>query len=105
MSDAGLGDSLHKLIHGDLVKNQETAIAIAELLLKSNFGVARLQEQRPLICRDSGDFWTVEGSQNKDRAKQGPGWVTIEIRKSNAQILRLFFIWVIPDQREPPSAN
>jgi hypothetical protein len=92
-------------LHGDLVKSEETAIAIAELLLRSNYGVDALQEQKPLTCRDDGEFWTVEGSQNKDRADDGPGWVTMEIRKSNSQVLRFFFIWVIQPRDELPPAN
>jgi hypothetical protein len=90
------------LIHGDLVKDAGTAVALAEVLVESNFGVSKLEAQRPLVAYENGNFWIVEGSLNKERSVEGPGKLVVKIEKADASILYLGFDYVVISRSSPP---
>lgn len=91
-----------RVLTGELVKDAKTAIAITEILIKGNYGEIALSEQMPLIARDDGSIWVIEGSLNKDRSAEGPGTVIVKINKSDAKVISLLFDYVIHPLQNPP---
>jgi hypothetical protein len=75
-----------RMLYGDLIKDAATAIALAEVLVKNNFGDDVLKKQRPLKATADGDFWIVEGSVTKDPAKQPEGPVILRINKADLTV-------------------
>jgi len=75
-----------QMVYGDLIKDKETAIALAEVLIKSKFGDQVLAIQRPLNATADDDFWVVEGSVTKDPKKALEGPVILRINKADLAV-------------------
>jgi hypothetical protein len=71
---------------GDLVPDSETAIAIAQALIKAQYGEEELKSELPLKATLSNDIWIVKGTLPK-------GWVggvaVVKISKTDARIRQL----------------
>jgi len=83
---------------GDLVKNSDSALSIAKILVSANYGDEVLQEQAPLSVADEGTHWMIEGSLNKNRDNEGPGRILIKIRKSDSKVEYLKFDYVLKNK-------
>lgn len=78
---------------GVQLATREVAVGLAELLLKSSYGADELEIQRPLIAKDGGDRWIIEGSRRFGQAKTDRddvdfGKIEIVIAKSDCRILK-----------------
>lgn len=83
---------------GGLITKQDSALALAELIIASAYGAEELDRQMPLSVADEDDRWLVAGSFNQDRQCDQSGPVTLSIRKSNAAVIdiRLPFFMCVP---------
>jgi len=89
-SRVAISDSyVERILHGDLVGNGSTAVAVAEIIIRANYGDDVLSEQRPLLVSDRGEYWLVEGSRNASRAVEGPGKVVVRLSKADARVISL----------------
>jgi hypothetical protein len=67
---------------GNLVTDDITAVTLAETLISRKYGEETLIKNRPLKAREEGEFWVVEG---KDQ-KPGVLKTTVRINKADARI-------------------
>jgi|SRR5215469_13008836 len=79
---------------GKDMASPEIALGLAELLIKEIHGEEHFKTQLPLKVTDGGDRWIVKGSRRGEDYPVEPGVlhqdeVTIEIRKSNCEVLKL----------------
>lgn len=93
---------LQRAVNGDLVKNEASAIALAEVLIQKNFGDEALKEQQPLITRENEEYWQVEGSLNRDPSIAGRGPVIVKIRKRDACVPVFYASFVDPSSALRP---
>jgi hypothetical protein len=92
-----------QMVYGDLIKDKETAIALAELLIKSKFGDQVLTAQRPLNAKTDGDFWIVEGSVTKDSTQSLEGPVILRVNKADLTVEEFYLHFNRPT--EPTSED
>ena len=64
-------------------------------VLANAAGESELRRQLPLMVEDKEEIWRVRGSGNADRAIEGPGPFLMEVQKRDAQVLDLWFEWIL----------
>lgn len=67
------------------VPDKQTAIAVAEAVLRPAYGLATVQSQRPFKARLVKDVWIVSGTPKRNLG----GVVEVQIRRSNAAIVSM----------------
>lgn len=87
---------LQRVFYGDAVKDEATALALAEVLIRSKFGEKELERQLPLSVRTDEDCWIIEGSYNKDESKVGEGPAIIRMNKAHATIESMYLRLITP---------
>lgn len=65
--------------------DEETAIAVAEIILTKIYGSDQIKEQRPFFANLKGDKWEISGSLPANKVG---GTAYIELKK-NGQVVRL----------------
>lgn len=70
------------------VKNESTALQIAEAIAIAHYGKAKIDEERPLQVRLEGDMWIVEGTFHGEETTFG-GVVLIRISKDTGCIVQM----------------
>ena len=101
MTDFGELDPSMILHHaaGKTMASREIALAMAEMLIKEDYGEEHFKTQLPLQIFDDGDRWRVEGSRRGEDYEVPDGQlhedkVVIEIRKVNCEVLKIVrFVW------------
>ena len=88
---------IQHLVIGDLVKNTETAVELAAILIRRNFGEDSLKEQQPLSAHEDGDYWSVDGTPTMMKNTSGFGSVRVRIKKTDASVASLYW--------DPPSKS
>jgi hypothetical protein len=81
-------DYLSRILIGDLVENAETAIDLAAVLIRRNWSEDTLKAQQPLVGREEGDTWLVEGTP-KTTPATGELLVHVQIKKADASVVCL----------------
>ncbi len=73
------------------VPNSETAIAIAEAVLKPIYGVDKINSERPFTSEFKDGVWVVSGSLQRGTSNVAVkgGVAMIEISKADGRILRV----------------
>lgn len=98
-------ERIYSLLSGfrrlDVVQNEGTAVALAEVLIRGRVGDAALERNRPLSVRTEGEFWVVEG--------KNPHLTGLRISRVDARVDR-FVVASDPDhspfgQLKPPDKN
>jgi hypothetical protein len=79
---------IYKVLQGDLVENAETAIDLAAVLIRRNWSEDTLKVQQPLVAREEGDTWLVEGTP-KTTPAPGELLVHVQLKKSDASVVCL----------------
>jgi len=87
---------LMQILNDDMAPDAETAIALAETLIRRRYGEDSLSAQQPLSARDAGKYWAIDGTPDAVEPDSGFGPVRIEVRKVDAGFAALYF--------DPPSA-
>lgn len=82
---------LHHLLNVEMVKDTETAIELAEVLFRRQYGVDSLQLQQPLSAKDEGDYWTISGTSDALDPSDQLGPIHIELMKADASIVSFQF--------------
>lgn len=90
---------IQHLVYGDMVKDAAMAVELAAVLIRRNCGEAVLKNQQPLVAREDGDYWLVEGPPNKPEAVSDVGPVHVKLKKTDASVASLYFTL-----RTPPKA-
>lgn len=86
-------------VAGKTMASREIALAMAEMLIKKDYGEEHYQTQLPLHVFDDGDRWRIEGSRRGEDYEVPEGQLhqdkaVIEIRKLNCEVLKLVrFVW------------
>lgn len=96
---------VQRVLLGDLVNDAKTATALTAVLVSNNFGDDVLRRQEPLSASDGGDYWTIEGSFNRDRTSEGVGKLIAKVNKADARVISLMFDYVLIPPAEPPKGN
>ncbi|MFI8617858.1 NTF2 fold immunity protein [Acidovorax sp. NPDC077693] len=65
--------------------DEETAIAVAEIILIKIYGINQIKKQRPLSANLKGDIWDIKGSLSPQEVG---GTAHIRIKK-NGEIIQL----------------
>ncbi|HTI88455.1 MAG TPA: NTF2 fold immunity protein [Alphaproteobacteria bacterium] len=81
---------VQRAMYGDSVKDTDSAVALAEVLVARNFGKSVLEKQQPLTAREDGDAWIIEGSAAKIQPKPGMGPVIVRLAKADAKVESLY---------------
>jgi hypothetical protein len=81
---------VQRAMYGDCIKDNDTAVAVAEVLVARNLGNDVLQKQKPLTAREDGDAWIIEGSAAKIQPKPGMGPVIVRLTKADAKVESLY---------------
>jgi NTF2 fold immunity protein len=76
-------------LKGGIIGTAEVALKFAEIVLEYTQGKEELEEQRPLIVKDQGTTWRVEGSWNPDAREMelAKGRWRMVVKKHDAQII------------------
>lgn len=82
---------LLQALTGPIAEDAETAIALAETLIRQRFGEETVKTQWPLSAHDAGEFWAITGPPDAVQPTSGVGPVRIEVRKADAGISALYF--------------
>jgi NTF2 fold immunity protein len=94
-----------KALLGGMIKDAETATAIAAAILNGHYGREELARQQPLNATDAGDSWFVKGSYRDPGLEPADGgaWY-IRIMKDDSRIVdlghRIMDLQVPDDVRE-----
>ncbi len=84
-------------IMGQHLVARETALEVAKLLLRDNYGQAELDSQLPLTITDGGDCWMIRGCKRRNMRAATPANdvreadFVITITKSDCRVLKLAF--------------
>ncbi|HEY2444880.1 MAG TPA: NTF2 fold immunity protein [Rhizomicrobium sp.] len=84
-----LSVTLQRVLRGGIVDKPSVARDLAEIILKSGYGKRELDRQRPLVVKDRGDFWQIDGSYNRERRPGAKGSVMIQIAKTDGRVIRI----------------
>jgi hypothetical protein len=89
---------LRDLLVGGIVTDSDTAISIAQIILKKLYGIEESERQQPLTAEEQSGSWVVTGSYNRGRKVEGPGYFSIIIQKKDCKIIdvRLDYVMNIP---------
>jgi len=87
---------LQRALYGDAIKDEKTAVELAEVLIRNSFGDVELTRQKPLSAKLEEDTWVVMGSLNKDETKLGAGPAIIKMNKTHATIESMYLKVVTP---------
>jgi hypothetical protein len=88
--------SFQRALYGDALKDEATALAVAEILIRSSFGDAELLRQRPLKIKSEDQSWIIEGSFNAEGKTVGEGPVVVRLNKADATVETLFLKLITP---------
>lgn len=69
-----------------IIKNEETAISVAEPILFSNYGKENIINQRPYRTSNVEDYWIIEGTLAEDYLG---GTFLIIIDSRNGEIIKI----------------
>lgn len=83
---------LYQILQGDLVEDAETAVDLAAVLIRRKWGDDTLNEQQPLVAREDGDAWWVEGAPRKSEASPGALSVRMQMKKKDASVALLHWL-------------
>jgi hypothetical protein len=75
-------------LNGGVITTAETAIEVAEALIKGSYGEEELAAQRPLKAEEEAGFWILTGSRvpEKDKDYDG-GPVKVILDRHSGQVI------------------
>lgn len=82
-----IADTSRQFYADTLIKNTETALAIAEPILASKYGQSKINRQKPLKAIKVDNFWIVDGTL-PSRFNVG-GTATVILRATDGKVILL----------------
>lgn len=84
-----MSDSTHSFRSNDqfLISDQETAVALAEVLLFKTYGENKIKSERPYEIHRIDNYWFIKGTL--ERGSDGGTFVTI-LDAKDGRIMRMF---------------
>jgi NTF2 fold immunity protein len=76
-----------QLLDMNIVKDGETAIELAEVIIRHQHGSQFLKLQQPLSVKDDGDNWIIDGAPDALDSSNHTGPMHIKLMKADASVL------------------
>ncbi|MEX0997681.1 MAG: NTF2 fold immunity protein [Flavobacteriaceae bacterium] len=76
----------------NLLKNSQTAIAVAEPILFATYGEKTIVDQRPYEVHQVQDYWVILGKNAREAVGSEKGYFLIILNKFDSRVFRLDYL-------------